>query len=309
MHIKLGTRGSKLALWQTHYVADLLAKGGISTDIVMIETQGDKILDTSLAEIGSKGIFTAELEHHLRGQSIDVAVHSAKDMQSVLDDDLEIIAYSEREQAGDVLVSYNNKLRLVNLLPEQQLGTSSTRRVAMLRHYYPQVSVADVRGNLQTRMRKMEDGHYAGLILAYAGIRRMKYEIYIVEELPTDKFTPAVGQGSIAVEASKDLHPDKVEAIRRLVNHQATALCLQTERAFLRFLQGGCSIPVFGLARLEGDQIYFEGGIISLDGQTMLRHSARASLQEPEELGNSVAEYLLWVGGDKILKEIRAKRA
>jgi hydroxymethylbilane synthase len=307
MNIRIGTRGSKLALWQAYYVADLLKKGNIETEIVIIETKGDQILDRSLSKIGSKGVFTAELEEQLRAKAIDIAVHSAKDVQSELEDDLTLIAFTERELTHDVVLSFDKKLRLENLNSTHKVGTSSTRRVAMLKHFLPNVITADVRGNLQTRLKKLENGDYNALILAYAGVKRMGYENMIVEELANAQFTPAVGQGSVALEACRDLTKDKWLIIRDLVNHPASETCLLAERAFLKKLQGGCSVPVFGLAEWEGDNLTFNGGIISLDGQQLLRERMSQSAQNPENLGVMVAENLLAKGADEILRVIKSE--
>lgn len=301
--IRIGTRGSKLALWQAYYVADKLRKAGISTEIVTIETQGDKILDVSIAKIGSKGVFTEEIEEQLRVGAIDIAVHSAKDMQSELPEGFELIAFTEREKVNDVLVSEWNSLSL-----DDQgicIGTSSTRRVAMLKHWYPHIRTVAVRGNLQTRIAKMKDGACDALLLAYAGMYRMGYGNMIVEELSIDRFVPAVGQGSVAVECATDLSPEKKKAIRNAVNHSTTEIRLKCERAFLRQLQGGCSIPVFGLSDIINDGIQLVGGIISLDGGELICKQLNTPLEEAENLGKELAIQVLNAGGDKILKDIK----
>ena len=305
MHIKIGTRGSKLALWQTHYIENLLQKGGIDTEIVIIETKGDKILDRSLSKIGSKGVFTQELEDQLRSGAIDIAVHSAKDLQSELDADFEIVAFTERERANDVLVSHQADLSLKSGKPFV-VGTSSTRRIAMLKHFYPHIKNVDMRGNLQTRLRKLEEGHCDALLLAYAGVHRMEYDDKIVEYLSLDEFTPAVGQGSVAVECTVFLSDEKRSILKSLLNHIPTETCLRTERAFLKRLHGGCSIPVFGLATLHENQISISGGIISLNGTEEIRLSQNGSSAFPEELGTALADKLLEAGGDRILQEIRS---
>lgn len=305
MKISIGTRGSKLALWQAYYVADLLKNGGIETEIKIITTKGDKILDKALSKIGSKGVFTEELEEQLRTKQIDIAVHSAKDVQSTLDDDLELIAFTEREEVNDVLVSFDRDLSLNNWPEGAIIGTSSTRRVAMLKKYYPQIATADVRGNLQTRLEKLRKGNYHALILAYAGVHRMEYDRYIAERLPTTTFTPAVGQGSVALEAAKDMDAEKKEQIRQWINHAATEVCLSAERAFLKTLQGGCSIPVFGLARLKEEELTLQTGIVSLDGKQMLRESQTGSEENPVKLGQETAKKLLEKGGKEILEEIK----
>lgn len=303
-HIKIGTRGSKLALWQAYYVQELLNGGGVTTEIVIIETKGDQILDRSLAKIGSKGVFTQELEDQLRDERIDIAVHSAKDLQSDLADDLEIIAFTERERMNDVLVSKKKNLSL-DSGQSFVIGTSSTRRVAMLKHYCPHIQVVDMRGNLQTRLRKLEEGQCDALLLAYAGIHRMGYDEQVVELLPIEKFTPAVGQGSVAIEIAKQKDETVKTKLKQLLNHASTECCLLAERAFLKKLQGGCSVPVFGLATLNQDQLTLTGGVVSLDGKVILRETQTKAVLEPEELGVAVAEKLLAAGAEKILREIR----
>lgn len=306
MHITIGTRGSKLALWQAYHVEQRLQKGGLSTEIVVIETKGDKIQDRSLSKIGSKGVFTEELEEQLRSGQIDIAVHSAKDLQSDLGEDFEILAFMEREQVNDVLVSHDTGLSLSQREPFV-IGTSSTRRIALLRHFYPHLKTVDMRGNLQTRLRKLEEGQCDALLLAYAGVHRMGYDDKIAEHLSLDEFTPAVGQGSVAVECASLLAASKKEALRGLLNHTTTELCLRAERAFLKRLQGGCSIPVFGLATIMDSKITLTGGIVSLDGHELVRETMEESISYPEEMGQVLAEKLLSLGADRILTEIRAQ--
>ena len=305
MHIRIGTRSSRLALWQAGYIQQLLQAGGVTSELILIETKGDQILDRSLSKIGSKGIFTQELEDQLRSGAIDIAVHSAKDLQSSLPPDLSIIAFTEREGANDVLVSRDPSLSLASGQPFV-VGTSSTRRVAMLRHFCPHIKVVDMRGNLQTRLRKLDDGHCDALLLAYAGVHRMQYDDLIAEHLPVAEFTPAVGQGSVAIEAADTLPLDKLNQVRRLTNHELTEACLRAERAFLRRLEGGCSIPVFALATWAGEEIALTGGLISLDGATILRETFTGPPAQAERLGHDLAESLLARGGDEILQSIRA---
>ncbi|MDW3196347.1 MAG: hydroxymethylbilane synthase [Cytophagales bacterium] len=300
MKISIGTRKSKLALWQAEFVADQLRSAGASVELVTMETKGDKKLDVSISKIGSKGVFTEELEEKLANGEIDIAVHSAKDMQSSLPEGFQIIAFSEREQANDVLISDQS----VNLDKEGLVvGTSSTRRVATLRHYYPHIKIVDMRGNLQTRIQKMRDGACDALILAYAGVHRMGYHDMIQQHLPLDKFTPAVGQGSVAIEVNQNLAADKIAFVRDTLNHESTEQILRAERSYLRRLDGGCSIPVFGLARHEAGAIQMSGGIISLDGQQKI--DLQQSGNDPEKLGVALAEEVLAAGGDQILREIK----
>jgi hydroxymethylbilane synthase len=300
--IRIGTRGSKLALWQAEHVAQLIKPSGYKTEIIIIETQGDKMLDVSIAKIGSKGVFTEELEAKLLDGSIDVAVHSAKDLPSDLPEELELIAFTERELVNDVLVSTQS----VNLTSDKlTIGTSSTRRVAFLNHFYPNAQAVSVRGNLQTRIKKMEAGACDALLLAYAGVHRLGYDHLIVEKLETSYFVPAVGQGSIAVECHKKLAFDKKEIIQRWVNHEETEDCIRTERAFLKTLQGGCSIPAFGYAYFDGGLITLKAGIISLDGQQVVKTKRTSTVAESKELGKHVAHEVLQNGGHKILSDIK----
>lgn len=303
MKIKIGTRGSKLALWQAYHVEEKLQEVGFDTEIVTIETKGDKILDVSIAKIGSKGVFTEEIEEQLANGSIDIAVHSAKDMQSTLPNGFELIAFMEREQPNDVIVSDDKS---VNLEKEGLiLGTSSTRRIATLNALYPKVKTVPVRGNLQTRIKKMREGACDALLLAYAGVHRMAYDDLIVQQLSLQEFTPAVGQGSVAIEVHESLDKVKKGSIQLVLNHEDTASCLKAERSFLRTMDGGCSIPVFGHAILDGEALEMEGGIISLDGQKEIRRKKRGAIGNPLKLGFELASEVLTSGGKEILEEIK----
>jgi hydroxymethylbilane synthase len=303
MHIRIGTRGSKLALWQAYYVQEKLEKAGHTSEIVIIETKGDKILDVAISKIGSKGVFTEEIEAQLADGSIDIAVHSAKDMQSHLPEGFELIAFSEREQVNDVVVSHKKDFQFAN--QPMVIGTSSTRRIATLKHFYPEIETVDIRGNLQTRIKKMEEGLCDAILLAYAGVHRMGYHDKIAHTLSTEEFIPAVGQGSVAIEVHESLNQEKKDIIRFAINHKATENCLKAERAYLRYLEGGCSIPVYGLARISGTNIEMEAGIISLDGLERIALKLTDSIANAEQLGTLMAKQVLASGGDKILKEIK----
>ena len=303
--IIIGTRGSKLALWQAHYIQDLLKSGGIETEVITIETKGDKILDRSLSSIGSKGLFTEELEEKLISGEIDIAVHSAKDMQSELNEGLEIIAFTEREESNDVLVSFDKDFNLNDASKELIVGSSSTRRKATLRRLFPHLKIVEARGNLQTRFKKMEEGQFQAMMLAYAGVHRMGYDDKIVRKFTLEEFIPAVGQGAIAIEIASSLAHDKKSAIRKLVNHSETEKCLLAERAFLHKLQGGCSIPVFALAEIKNNAIEINGGVISLDGKELVKEKKTGSIDAPEQLGKELAEEVILKGGKKILDDIK----
>jgi hydroxymethylbilane synthase len=300
--IRIGTRGSKLALWQAEYVASLIKPSGYTTEIVPIETRGDKILDVSIAKIGSKGVFTEEIEAKLLDGSIDIAVHSAKDLSSDIPEELELVAFTERELVNDVVISDKK----VNITSDKlKIGTSSTRRVAFLKHFYPNAEAVSIRGNLQTRISKMKAGECDALLLAYAGVHRMGYDTMIVDKIETSYFVPAVGQGTIAIECHKKLDFKKKEIIANWVNHPATEVCLHAERSFLKTLHGGCSIPAFGYAHIEGDSISLKAGIISLDGQRVIKVKRSSPFENVKELGETVANEVLNIGGEQILKEIR----
>jgi len=304
--IKIGTRGSKLALYQAYHVADLLKSTGLESEIVIIETKGDKVLDVSIAKIGSKGVFTEELEDQLSDGRIDIAVHSAKDMQSSLPPGFEIIAFTEREKVNDIILSHRKDIDYQDSNMPLLLGTSSTRRVATLKHFYPHIKTVEVRGNLQTRIAKMESGVCDALLLAYAGAHRMNYDDMIRYELSLDEFTPAVGQGSIAIESAVSLHPEIREKIILACHHEDTGFRLSAERSYLRILEGGCSIPVYGLAEVQGNDLNIKGGIVSLDGTERIIQEVRGNKNDAEKIGEILAEKVLKAGGDKILKEIKS---
>lgn len=300
--INIGTRKSKLAMWQANYVADLLDAGGYQPKLIPIETKGDKIQNVSLAKIGSKGVFTEELEMMLRTGKIDIAVHSAKDLQSTLPAGFHVLAFCERESPDDVIVA-EKEIDLNN--PNLVLGTSSTRRVALLKHFYPNIKTVDARGNLQTRLEKLKTGLMDGLVLAYAGVRRMDYDDKIKYWFDIDRFVPPVGQGSVAIEVHENLNQEKQNRIKELTNHPLTEKILVAERSFLRSMDGGCSIPVFGYAQMEMDgQIQMRGGIASLDGMKIIQRTMYGS--EPEKLGKALAEEILQSGGKKILDDIKS---
>jgi hydroxymethylbilane synthase len=304
--IRIGTRGSKLALWQAYHIADLLKSKGLESEIVLIDTKGDKILDVSIAKIGSKGVFTEELEDQLASGSIDIAVHSAKDMQSKLPDGFEIIAFTEREKENDIILSRKTDIDYTNPEKPLILGTSSTRRVATLKHFYPHIKTVEVRGNLQTRIAKMDSGLCDALLLAYAGAHRMGYDQMISHELSLDEFTPAVGQGSIAIESSVNLAPELKYKIIDACHHRPTGYRLLAERAYLRVLEGGCSIPVFALAETENENLSLKGGIVSLDGTKRIVHHLSGHVSQAEDLGEELANLVLESGGDEILREIKS---
>ena len=304
MKIKIGTRKSKLALWQANFVKDELSKHGIQVELLPIETKGDKVLNVSIAKIGSKGVFTEELEQMLENGEIDIAIHSAKDLPSELPSQFEILAFSSREKENDVLISQNKSLQLKDKYSAFKIGTSSTRRIATLAHYYPNIKTVEIRGNLQTRIRKMESGHCDALLLAYAGVSRMEYGELINQELSLDIFTPAVGQGSLAVEIATSLSTEKKERVREIINDPQTEKKLLAERAYLRKLKGGCSIPAFANAQIHKDEIRLQAGIFSLDGKELIKKARSGNIDDPEYIGRSLGEEILGDGGSSVLEQI-----
>lgn len=293
-------------MWQTETVAARLRQNGIATSIRSRETKGDKMLDTTIAKIGSKGVFTEELEMELANGDTDIAVHSAKDMQSSLPEGFSLIAFTERERVNDVLVSEDPGLDIDNSAGRLRVGTSSVRRTALLRHFYPHLDTVEMRGNLQTRLEKMRQGACDALMLAYAGVKRMGYEDMIVKIFPESEFIPPVGQGCIAVEASDRLSAKKREAVRRCLNKRESEICLVAERAFLKQLEGGCSIPAFALATLSGDRIDLVGGLAALDGSRILKERLTGPASSAQTLGKELGDLILDTGGRQMLDEIRA---
>ncbi len=303
MHIRIGTRGSQLALWQAEDVASRLQNQGCTTEIITISTKGDEMLDVALSKIGSKGVFTEEIEAQLANGSIDVAVHSAKDLQSTLPDEFDILAFLPREKVNDVLISHQKNISLDQ--KKITVGTSSTRRVATLKMLYPHVQTVPVRGNLQTRIRKMKEGACDALMLAYAGVHRMGYKDMIVQELPHDVFIPAVGQGAIAVEVHDRLDDNMSGFLHNRLSHPNTSICIRAERMFLAHMEGGCSVPVFAYATLVNQHMQITGGVISLDGKAKVIKSVEGHMLNSEELGEELSKEVLNSGGKEILEAIK----
>lgn len=299
--IRIGTRDSQLALWQAEWVKKNLEANYPEAEFTLVpmKTKGDKILDVPLAKIGDKGLFTKELEVGLLNGEIDCAVHSLKDLPTVLPEGLEIAAFCEREEPRDVFLSKDGT-SLTALPVGSLIGTSSLRRKAQLQNFRPDLVFADLRGNLQTRWRKLQESNMAGIVLAAAGVKRLGWEDRITEYIPQEIMLSAVGQGSIAVEiaaASED-----VRNLLSVLNHRETELAVRAERAFLYCLEGGCQIPI-GAYAIVDQHIHLKGMVASLDGQRVLKISE--SGDDPEELGKKAAKVLIDRGAMDILDEIR----
>ena len=304
--IRLGTRGSRLALWQAEYVARELTShlDGVDIQIVTIKTKGDKVLEVPLAQIGDKGLFTREIEDELLDGNIDMAVHSMKDLPSLLSEGLCLGAVMPREDPRDVFIS--TRYQCLAALPDHAvIGTSSLRRTAQLKRLRPAVQLVSLRGNVETRIRKMEEQGLDGIILAYAGVKRLGFESYIKEIINAGDILPAVGQGAIAVE----VRADDEETLRRLatINDRNTWLETAAERAFLARLEGGCQVPIACWARREEQRLKIDGLVASLDGSRMFKASAACDCDwdDARSEGKQLAERLLDMGAGRILDEIR----
>lgn len=302
--VKVGTRDSILAMWQTQFVVDELKKvtDQYEFEIISLKTKGDKILDVALAKIGDKGLFTKELEVGLLAGEIDFAVHSMKDMPTALPEGLQISSMLKRHNPADAFVSdkYNSFMELPK---GAKVGTSSLRRRAQLLHARPDLDIHDLRGNVQTRMRKMRDENFDGIILAAAGLERLEMFDEIKEELSYDICLPAVSQGVIGVETREN--DEEIIALVQLVNDKQAEICVKAERALLKSLEGGCQIPIGAYAELTEDTVVLEGMVGSLDGKTIIREKISGTQEQCEELGVTLANRLSELGGKAILEEIR----
>lgn len=302
--LKLGTRGSKLALWQAQAVAERLKEchPDLQVETVIVKTVGDKILDVALSRIGDKGLFTKELEKALLDGTIDLAVHSLKDLPSQLGEELKLAAVMPRENPGDVLISRSG-LALSDLPAGSVIGTSSLRRTAQLKAIRPDLKVIDIRGNVETRIKKMEEEKLDGIILAYAGVKRLGLEHWITQVLPYDIMLPATGQGTIAIE-TRD-HDEQMDGLLEAVNDRKTFSEIQAERAFLSRLEGGCQVPMACLAECSGDTIQLQGLVSSLDGTQIIRDAINGTSQDPVQIGLNLAERILAAGAESILTSIQ----
>ncbi|RLB07867.1 MAG: hydroxymethylbilane synthase [Deltaproteobacteria bacterium] len=298
--IRIGTRGSKLALKQTTWVRDRIAARypEISLEVVRIRTTGDKITDVPLAKVGGKGLFVKEIEEALLRGEIDLAVHSMKDVPTELPPGLHLGAITERQDPRDVLISRNGR-GLRELPSGARIGTSSLRRKAQLLGINPHWEVVPLRGNLDTRIRKLETEGLDAVILAAAGVCRMGLEGEITEYFTPEVMLPAVGQGALGIECRVDAEANELIAF---LHHPESAMAVRGERAFLRQLQGGCQVPIAAYGEVRGGKLLLQGMVARLDGSKFFR--AEAEGEDPEEVGRRLAEDLLAQGAEKVLREI-----
>jgi hydroxymethylbilane synthase len=301
--VVIGTRGSKLALWQAEWVRSAIRQRflGVAVELSVIKTQGDKILDVPLAKVGGKGLFVKEIEDALLQGRADVAVHSMKDMPSEIPAGLVIGAVPERETPTDVLLSRNG-LPLRELPAGSVIGTSSLRRAAQLRHLRPDLEVVPLRGNVETRIRKLDTDPLAAVVLAAAGIKRLGLEHRVTEHLDDERMLPAVGQGALCIEVREQ--DPRVGPMVAALDHPATRTVVSGERAFLKRLQGGCQVPIAGHGRLDGAFFTLTGLVADVDGGTVIKHRLSGPASSAERIGIELAEILLSRGADEILKNL-----
>ncbi len=300
----IGTRGSKLALWQSNYIKGLVEEiTGLPVELKIIKTTGDKILDVPLAKVGGKGLFTKELEVELAAGTVDLCVHSMKDVPTELPEGLYIAAMPARVDPRDALVS-GAGYDLVSLPAGGKVGTSSLRRVAQVRAMRPDVQIVDVRGNLDTRMRKAEDGEVDVVILASAGITRMGWAERITGYIPTEQMVSAVGQGAIGIEIREN--DDFMVDVMAKINHAETFTCVTAERVVMRRLEGGCQVPIGAYARIEGDKLVMDGLVGTVEGDVIVRDYLEGSVDDPIELGERMVAALNEQGASEILAAVRA---
>ena len=301
--IRIATRKSALALWQAEYVkAELLRHHpGLTVELVPMSTQGDKILDTPLAKIGGKGLFVKELEQAMLEDRADIAVHSMKDVPVEFPDGLMLHTICPRENPQDAFVS--NQFKSIDELPRGAVvGTSSLRRQCQLKALRPDLTVRDLRGNVNTRLAKLDNGEYAAIILAAAGLIRLGFEQRIAALMPVDTSLPANGQGAVGIECRSD--DTRVQQLLSALEHRETRICVLAERAMNRKLQGGCQVPIGAYAVIEGDTLWLRGLVGALDGSEIIRHQLRGPVAEAEQLGINLAEHLLSQGADRILQDV-----
>lgn len=299
---RIGTRASALALWQANWVKSQLENTwpGLVVELLKIKTTGDKILNVPLSEVGGKGLFTKEIDEALLAGRVDAAVHSMKDIPFQLPHGIVFGAIPEREDPRDALISKGRKLD--DLPPAARVGTSSLRRQVQLRHRFPSIRISTLRGNVDTRLRKLADGEFDAIILAMAGLKRLGHEAAVTQILDEDFMLPAVGQGALGI-ACRDQDSTTKERLASL-DHEPSRLAVTAERGLLAALEGSCKVPIAGHARLENGQIVLKGLVANLAGTVMLTDEVTGSAAKARELGLALGQELIRRGAGKILGEI-----
>ncbi len=304
--LRLGTRKSQLALWQAHYVRDALTRHhpDLRVELVTMTTEGDRILDRSLAQVGGKGLFIKELEQGLLENRIDIAVHSMKDVTATLPHGLHLSVVCEREDPRDAFIS-NNCATLGALPRGARVGTSSLRRQCQLREAYPHFEIVTLRGNVNTRLAKLDAGEFDAILLAVAGIKRLGMEARIRERLDPSVSLPAVGQGAVCIECRED--DAATNELLAPLNHRETQICVAAERSMNAHLEGGCQVPIGGYAELHGTDLHLRGMVGEPDGSRLLRAEIRGPATQAEQLGAQLAQQLLAQGARHILDKVYAR--
>ncbi|MEW6730609.1 MAG: hydroxymethylbilane synthase [Acidobacteriota bacterium] len=302
--IRIGSRGSKLALWQANWVKERLEQRfpGTEVTIQIIKTTGDKFQEAAPPDSLPKGLFTKEIQDAMLRNEVDVAVHSLKDLPTDLHENLCLAAITKREEAHDALIC-RGSTKLQELPNGARIGTSSTRRRSQLLNLRPDLKVEELRGNVDTRLRKLDDGEYDAILLAAAGLIRLGLKERISELLSADLIVPAVGQGALAIETRSD---DKdTQKFVRVLNHKATRITCTAERVFLAALGGGCQVPIAAYGEIEAGKLTLRGCVASIDGTTVIKRAITGPVEEAEFLGNKLAEKVLAAGADKLIKELK----
>lgn len=300
--LRIGSRGSQLALWQANHVAALLSAQGNTVEIEIIKTTGDKITSVALAKVGTKGMFTKEIEDALHEQRVDLAVHSLKDVPTDLAEEFELAAIMKREDPRDAFVSV--KYSSLDELPQgAKVGTSSLRRQCQLKAMRPDLEVFPLRGNVDTRLRKLESGEYAAIILAAAGVHRLGLDQHVRSRISADVMCPAVGQGALAIESRRG--DQQTKALLAFLNDSDTQAAIDCERALLGSMGGGCQVPIGAYAEKRADRLFLRAMVGRPDGSEILREQAEGT--DGVKLGHETAQTLLMRGGDKILNDVYAQ--
>lgn len=301
--IRIGTRGSKLALWQANWVKSEIEKKypDIEVELEKIKTTGDKILDVPLAKVGGKGLFTKEIEEALLDKRVHLAVHSMKDVPTIFPENLHLRAITKREDPRDAVFSRTGA-RLLELPQGAKIGTSSLRRQSQLLHIRPDFEMLHLRGNLDTRLRKLEEGQYDAIILAGAGVNRLGWADKITEFLSPDVSLPAIGQGALGIETRMD--DDDINELVAFFDHPETSYAVRAERALLRRLEGGCQVPIAAYGTLDGEILHLTGLVASVDGKDFVKDSISGPKDGCVEIGIELAEKLLDLGAYDILKDL-----
>jgi hydroxymethylbilane synthase len=303
--IRIATRKSPLALWQAEHVAARLeaAFPEVKTELVTMVTRGDKILDAPLAKVGGKGLFVKELEQGMLDGIADIAVHSMKDVPVEFPVGLHLAVILEREDPSDAFVS-NHYQSLDDLPANAKIGTSSLRRQCQIKERFPKAEILSLRGNVNTRLAKLDNGDFDAIILASAGLKRLGMADRITQSLPTSVSLPAMGQGAIGIECRAD--DVEVNQMLQVLHHEATSICVKAERAMNARLNGGCQVPIAGFAEIQGDTLFMRALVGHPDGSVVYRAERSGLIAEAEEIGQSLAEDLLAQGADKVLQTVYA---